>query len=173
MENCKIEKVKIDEIEKLKTIAVETFLETFSPHNSDEDMRKYLNEALSTAQLSKEIRNIGSEFYFAIVENKVIGYLKINFGKSQTELQDDKSMEIERIYVLKQLQGKDIGKFLYHKALDIAVENKVNYIWLGVWEQNLKAISFYKRNGFVEFDKHIFQLGDDKQTDIMMKKEIL
>ena len=81
MENCKIEKVKIDEIEKLKTIAVETFLETFSPHNSDEDMRKYLNEALSTTQLSKEIRNIGSEFYFAIVENKVIGYLKINFGK--------------------------------------------------------------------------------------------
>jgi len=43
-------------------------------------------------------------------------------------------------------------------------------VWLGVWEENPRAIKFYKKNGFVEFDKHTFVLGEDEQTDILMKK---
>ncbi|SMG52036.1 GNAT family N-acetyltransferase, partial [Sphingobacterium psychroaquaticum] len=101
--------------------------------------------------------------------NEVIGYLKINFGQSQTELKDEKALEIERIYVLKEYHGKNVGQVLYQKAMEIAKEKKADYVWLGVWEENPRAISFYKKNGFVEFDKHIFKLGDDEQTDIIMK----
>jgi ribosomal protein S18 acetylase RimI-like enzyme len=42
-------------------------------------------------------------------------------------------------------------------------------MWLGVWEENPRAIRFYQKQGFVEFDQHIFQLGEDAQTDILMK----
>ncbi len=62
-----------------------------------------------------------------------------------------------------------MGQVLYNQAIDIAKKKKATYVWLGVWEENPRAISFYKKNGFVEFDKHIFKLGDDEQTDIMMK----
>ena len=58
---------------------------------------------------------------------------------------------------------------MYNKALQIAQEKNVGYLWLGVWEENHRALAFYKKNGFVEFDKHIFKLGNDPQTDIMMK----
>jgi ribosomal protein S18 acetylase RimI-like enzyme len=44
------------------------------------------------------------------------------------------------------------------------------YVWLGVWEKNARAIRFYEKNGFVAFDKHLFKLGDEEQTDIMMKR---
>jgi len=71
--------------------------------------------------------------------------------------------------VLKEFQGKKVGQFLYEKAVQVAQQIKADYIWLGVWEHNPKAINFYKKNGFTEFDKHIFRLGDDEQTDIMMK----
>lgn len=64
------------------------------------------------------------------------------------------------------------GQFLYEHAIQIAETNKVNFVWLGVWEENHRAISFYKKNGFVEFDKHIFVLGTDEQIDIMMKKNL-
>jgi ribosomal protein S18 acetylase RimI-like enzyme len=84
-------------------------------------------------------------------------------------LKDKTALEIERIYVLKDFHGKSVGQMLYKKALEIAQMKKVSYVWLGVWEENPRAISFYKKNGFVEFDKHIFKLGDDEQTDIMMK----
>ena len=59
---------------------------------------------------------------------------------------------------------------LYEKAMQVAEDKKVDYVWLGVWEENPRAIRFYQKNGFVEFDKHIFRLGDDEQTDIMMKR---
>jgi hypothetical protein len=91
---------------------------------------------------------------------------------SQTEIKSSKSLEIERIYVLKEYQGKKAGQLLYNKATEIASDKNVDFLWLGVWENNHRAINFYKKNGFVEFDKHIFTLGSDKQTDIMMKHNI-
>jgi diamine N-acetyltransferase len=71
--------------------------------------------------------------------------------------------------VLKEFHGKNVGKLLYEKALHIARQKNAGYVWLGVWEENHRAIRFYKKNGFKEFDKHIFRLGNDNQTDIMMK----
>ncbi|WP_345106638.1 GNAT family N-acetyltransferase [Mucilaginibacter panaciglaebae] len=77
---------------------------------------------------------------------------------------------MERIYVLKEYHGKKAGQFLVEKAINTAQQNRVDFIWLGVWEENHRAISFYQKNGFAAFDKHIFRLGDEEQTDIMMKK---
>jgi len=107
-----------------------------------------------------------------LLDNKVIGYIKINFGQAQTDIKDKKSIEIERIYVLKDFYGKKVGQILYNKALNIARQKKSEYLWLGVWEKNPRAIQFYKKNGFVEFDKHIFKLGNDEQTDIMMRLKL-
>lgn len=135
-------------------------------------MQKYLDERFSIEKLTAELNDKNAIFYFAQLENKIVGYLKINFGDSQTELKDDKSLEIERIYVLKEFQGKKIGQILYDKAIEIAKQKDADYIWLGVWEENPRAIKFYKKNGFVEFDKHIFKLGNDEQTDIMMKLKL-
>ena len=132
-------------------------------------MSKYLEEGFSEEKLTNELNDTNAEFYFAKLQGQVIGYLKLNFGESQTELKDEKALEIERIYVLKEFQGKSVGQLLYDQAIKIAKNKRVDYVWLGVWEENPRAISFYKKNGFVEFDKHIFRLGDDEQSDIMMK----
>ena len=169
MENIQIVRVAPNEIEQLQKIGRQTFQETFSESNSEENMKTYLEEGFSSEKLITELNDKNSEFYFAKSDNEVIGYLKLNFGESQTELKDNKALEIERIYVSKEFHGKNIGQLLYNKAIEIAKNKKVDYVWLGVWEENLRAISFYKKNGFVAFDKHIFKLGDDEQTDIMMK----
>ncbi len=172
MKNIEIEKVTLNEIEKLQKIGRQTFLETFSESNSEENMKSYLEEGFSREKLTTELNDKNSEFYFAKIENEVIGYLKLNFGESQTELKDNKSLEIERIYVPKEFHGKSVGQILYDKAIQVAKQKNAEYVWLGVWEENPRAISFYKKNGFVEFDKHIFRLGDDEQTDIMMKLKL-
>ncbi len=105
-------------------------------------------------------------------DDEVIGYLKLNFGQSQTELKDRRAFEIERIYVLKTFHGKHVGQQLYDKAIEIVRQKAAEYVWLGVWEANPRAIQFYRKNGFVEFDKHIFKVGDDLQTDIMMRLQL-
>jgi ribosomal protein S18 acetylase RimI-like enzyme len=172
MENIETIKVTLCDIDQLQKIGRQTFYETFSAGNTEENMKKYLEEGFSDKKLKTELNDENAEFYFAKIDNDVIGYLKLNFGASQTELKDNKALEIERIYVLSEFHGKKVGQILYDKALEVAKQKNVNYVWLGVWEENPRAINFYRKNGFVEFDKHIFKLGEDEQTDIMMKLQL-
>lgn len=170
--NIKIDQINNSQIAALQQIGRQTFAETFAESNTAENMAKYLEEAYSHEKLSAELNDPNSVFYFAVMEDKVIGYLKLNFGASQTELKDNDALEIERIYVLKEFHGKKVGQLLFEKAIQVAKEQHVSYVWLGVWENNKRALQFYTKNGFVEFDQHVFVLGDEAQTDIMMKLEL-
>jgi len=172
MEKVQVSKIKKEEILQLQEIGRQTFYETFSQSNTEENMKNYLENGFSLSKITDELNDENAEFYFAKIGKKIIGYLKLNFGQSQTELKDDKALEIERIYVLKEFHGKKVGQILYDKAIEVARQKNADYVWLGVWEENPRAINFYKKNGFVEFDKHIFKLGEDEQTDIMMKLKL-
>ena len=169
MDAIEIKKVTVTEIEQLQKIGTQTFLETFAEMNSEENMKQYLEDKFSINKLTSELSNPNSEFYFAILNKEPLGYLKVNFAKAQTELKDENGLEIERIYVLKEFHGAKIGQLLYNQALQIAKIHNLNYLWLGVWEENHRALNFDKKNGFIEFDKHLFKLGNDEQTDLLMK----
>lgn len=172
MEGVVIKRVESNDVERLQEISRRTFFEAFHAVNTEEDMRKYLDEALSIERLTRELNDSGSEFYFAEWEGNIIGYLKLNHGPSQTDIKDDNALEAERIYVAAEFQGRQVGQALYEKAVAIAEDRGAEYIWLGVWEHNHRAIDFYRRNGFNTFGKHPFMLGNDEQTDIMMRREI-
>lgn len=172
MDAVTIRKADINDLELLRQIGRQTFSETFSEMNTAENMRKYLDESFATEQLRKELNDKHAMFWFAEAGGRVVAYLKLNHGSSQTELNDPKSLEIERIYVLKAWQCNNIGQNMFKKALQIAQDLEIDYVWLGVWEKNANAIQFYQKNGFVAFDKHIFKLGNEEQTDIMMKLEL-
>ena len=160
------------DIALLINIGIQTFFEKFTENNSEENMQKYAAEAYSFEKIASEVNNPNSQFYLANINNQTVGYLKINFGDAQTELQDPKALELERIYVLNEFQGRKIGQLLYEKTLELAKQANINYVWLGVWEENTSAIKFYEKNGLKAFSKHVFMLGDDPQTDIMMKIEL-
>ena len=164
-----IRKLNIIDLKNLQKLSVKTFRETFEEVNTEEDMQKYLDENLSEEKLKSELENPNSEFYFAENDNQILGYLKLNFGNAQTENQGNETLEIERIYVLKEFFPLKIGQVLFEKSLEIAKEKKLKFIWLGVWEENKRAIRFYEKNGFKIFGKHDFVLGNDVQTDLMMK----
>jgi ribosomal protein S18 acetylase RimI-like enzyme len=164
-----IKKASLADLERLQQIGRQTFQETFATGNSEENLADYLANGFSQEKLTAELRNPHSAFYFAEQTGRVIGYLKVNTGSAQTEPQTARALEIERIYVLQELQGKRVGQLLYEQALTLARQAQAEFVWLGVWEENPRAIRFYQKNGFVAFDKHVFKLGDDEQTDIMMK----
>ncbi|WP_312992041.1 GNAT family N-acetyltransferase [Chryseobacterium flavum] len=170
MSSIIINKVSTEDVEIIQNLGIQTFSETFAEDNTEEAMKKYLEESFNTEKIKSELSNPDSLFYIAWEEDNPVGYLKVNTGNAQTELQDETSLEIERIYVKKSHHGKKVGQLLYNKALETAQQLGKSYLWLGVWEKNLRAINFYSKNGFVEFNKHIFRLGEEEQTDLMMKK---
>lgn len=167
-----IQKVEIPDCETLLAYSRQTFYEFFAHLNEPANMDAYSTVAFTPENMMGQLTNPDSEFYFAFDEDDIIGYIKLNFNNAQTEFKDKNALEVERIYVSGGYHGKHIGKQLLDFAIDIARNKQFEYVWLGVWEHNLKALGFYKHNGFEEFGSHEFLLGDDKQTDLLMKTKI-
>ena len=160
------------ETEELLVLSRKTFYDAFEHVNNPEDFEAYTSVAFTHDQLLSEIENPDSAFYFALIDGVKVGYMKLNYASTQAEFQDADGAEISRIYVLADQQGKQIGKQLIDFAINKAIEDKLRYIWLGVWEHNHSAIRFYEREGFVKFSSHEFWVGKDKQTDLLMRKEL-
>ena len=169
LNNLVIRQVENDEVYSLQQICIHTFMETFADCNTEADMKQYLDESFSITKLQRALNNKEVVYYYALMDDEIVGYLKMNGGMAQTDVKDDRAIEIERIYVLKKFHGCMIGKALLEQAIDYARQKNADYIWLGVWEKNERAINFYQKNGFVEFGKHVFKLGLDVQQDLMMK----
>jgi hypothetical protein len=167
-----IKKVEITDCDTLLTYSKKTFYDFFAHLNEPANVDAYFAVAFTQQNMLNQLNNPDSEFYFALYENDIIGYVKLNFNDAQTEFRDKMLLEIERIYVSAEHHGKHIGKQLLDFAVDIARNKQFDYVWLGVWEHNHKAIGFYEHHGFEVFGSHEFLLGDDRQTDVLMRKNL-
>lgn len=167
-----IKRCNTKDLNFLREISYNTYNETFKDSNTESNMKDYLNKAFSMEKIKEEFSNKASHFYFIYADEKLAGYLKLNEGTSQTEINDKDSIEIQRIYILNEFHGKTLGSALMHKSIEISKEMGKKYIWLGVWEHNEKALRFYEKNGFYVTGHHSFFMGDDEQTDLIMRKDL-
>lgn len=162
----------IDDLDILQPFSRQRYFETFADLNTPDNMTAYLDEAFALEKLHAELSDANADFYFLYWDGRLAGYLKLNEALAQTDLHDEQSLEIERIYVSKEFQGEGLGRYLMDQAISIAIQRKKKYVWLGVWEKNEKALRFYKRNGFYQIGTHSFVMGDDEQTDYIMRKDL-
>ncbi|MDB5147257.1 MAG: family N-acetyltransferase [Mucilaginibacter sp.] len=171
-ETVTIQKLVLKDADVLLALSKKTFFDFFAHLNKPEDMEAYASVAFTPQKIYTELSNPNSHFFFAMLNGEIAGYLKLNYGPAQTEFHDQNAVEIERIYVLAEHHGKKIGHQFIDFTLKEAISKSLQYVWLGVWEHNQKALAFYEKHGFKLFDSHEFVLGTDKQTDLLMKKEL-
>lgn len=150
----------------------QTFYDAFAADNTPENMDKFMNEQFTREKLIAEVSDPASIFLLAAIDDEVVGYARLRESSNPPELGDLPSIEIARIYAVTTTIGKGVGSTLMQRCLIIAQEKQRSVIWLGVWEHNKRAIDFYTKWGFQKFSEHIFVVGDDPQTDWMMKKEL-
>ncbi|OEK05398.1 GNAT family N-acetyltransferase [Roseivirga misakiensis] len=162
--SIKIESVQYSEAEVLRSFGETTFRETFQDQNDPQNLADYLKSSFTLEKIQSQLQNPNTTFYFSRLDGEITGYLKLNLT--------NEDVEIERIYVKHEFQGRKIGKALYAKALGIAKERSAKRLWLGVWQENKKAIDFYKRQGMEIFDVRTFQLGNEPQDDYLMRIEL-
>ncbi len=160
------------DLNKLVEITRKTFVDAFEKDNNPEDFNTYINKAFDKNNIEQQLLNPDSTFCFAYLDEVLTGYFKLNENTAQTDLISEESLELERIYVLKEFQGRQIGKLMLQKAIKHAAEKSKKYIWLGVWEKNTDAIRFYEKFGFSKFDTHPYYIGKDKQTDWLMRFDL-
>lgn len=170
VENYLIRTASINDADTLALLSYQTFEETFAHVNSKENMNDYLSANCTTDVLAEELKDRASTFLIAYADKEPVGFAKLRWSETPIEIKDKKAVEIQRLYILKKMIGKKLGKILIEKCFEIALHRSFNTVWLGVWEHNDRAIAFYKKFGFDVFGSQIFELGRDRQTDLLMKK---
>jgi ribosomal protein S18 acetylase RimI-like enzyme len=163
-------KTELNDMPELLDVARKAFLQAFTAKNKLENVNAYLDVAFTLDQFISEFQNSSSTFFKLVKGEEIIGYTKVNLCPAQSDVHDPDSLEIARLYLLDEFTGLGLGKKLLERAIDFAKQHNKKYIWLGVWEHNLGAIEFYKRNGFEKFSSHPFTFGDEIQTDWLMKR---
>ncbi len=164
--------VQSGQFETLADLSAETFRTSFADQNTPENMERHLREAYHPEKMRLEIANPDNHFFIVWLDKEAAGYLKLRTGEPLPELAGKRALELERIYVRHEYHGQKFGAALMAFAIQYTASAGCDVLWLGVWEHNLKAIHFYERWGFEVFSSHIFIVGDDPQTDLMMKKEL-
>jgi ribosomal protein S18 acetylase RimI-like enzyme len=168
-----IRKLTRKDIPQLRELAIRIYRATFSNLNSPENMEAFLQKDYSIDAFNLEFDDQTSAYYFACADNSPVGYLRLRKTNEAEPYLGTNTIELHRLYVDPSYQGRGVGRDLMQFALDYAFELKVEWIWLGVWEHNPKAQEIYRKWGFEKFGEHVFQMGDDAQTDWLMKKKIL
>jgi len=167
-----VREAHVDDIPEIRQVAISTYQDTFAESNTPENMNAYFKEAYDLQKLTDEFSEINSKLFLACEDDKIIGFARLREYGEVRELLGDNTIELHRLYVLTEAQGKSVGKLLMRASLNYAHEKKYDWIWLGVWEQNFKAQKFYRKWGFEKFSDHIFWMGEDAQTDWLLKKKL-
>lgn len=172
MFEIKIRKGTIEDAEMLKDLSFQTFWDAFHEHpkNAPEDMADYMAKAFNLEQIKNEIVDESTTFLIAEIEGKAAGYIKLILDSREEPVEAEKPIELARLYSHQKFLGKGIGAKLMEESLTFAEYSGCDAMWLGVWEFNPRAQRFYQKYGFKEIGKHLFQLGSDAQTDLLMIK---
>jgi ribosomal protein S18 acetylase RimI-like enzyme len=154
----------------LTSLGAKAFYDTFVAMNTKEDMDQYLQENFSVDRLATELNDSNNSFFIAVSNGQPAGYAKTRKIRPPEELNGANALEIERLYAMKDFIGRNVGSTLMQCCLQHARDEGFHLVWLGVWERNHRAISFYEKWGFEKFGSHPFMLGKDMQTDLLFKK---
>lgn len=173
MSDLTITRANVSDAALLTRIGLQAFCEAFEKDNNPDDFKTYIDEAFTEDQLRKDMEEDGSIFYIAYSNGEAAGYARL---RTSTEVNDQfpgkRLIELHRLYALNKYIGRGIGKALMNHCLREAKSQNCEIIWLGVWEHNLHAQGFYKNFGFEKFSSHVFMVGNDPQTDFLLKKTL-
>ena len=158
-----------DDARMLSELGAKTFYDTFANDNTPENIDAYLKASFSPEIQFDELSAFDNIFLIAESESTPIGYAQLIMDSKEESLKGTTSLEIRRIYSSQEYIGKGVGKELMSASIQEAKQRGCDSIWLGVWEKNPRAISFYKQWGFKEVGTHIFHVGDDPQRDVIME----
>jgi len=167
-----IREAVFSDVAAMREVAIQSYVDTFAEVNTPENMSAFLNDAYSQSKLEDEFHQHGSKLYLACEGDRVAGFLRLRISEEVADKLGSNTIELQRLYIHKDFQNQKVGRMLMQKAIDYAIENKFEWIWLGVWEQNFNAQRFYAKWGFEKFGEHVFQMGDDPQIDWLLKRRL-
>jgi ribosomal protein S18 acetylase RimI-like enzyme len=156
----------------LAGLAAQSFRDAFAAVTPPGDMDRYLAEAFSEANMKYDLADAGTHVFLALDPAGVpAGYAKLTGAASPVPVETP-ALALERIYLLGRFTGSGYGRALMDHCIGFARGRKMKTLWLGVWQENKRAIAFYERHGFEKYGTKKFTLGGTVNDDYLMKKTL-
>lgn len=149
-----------------------TFRHTFGAFNSDAEMAAHCQRNYGEAIQLREIQDPDVATFVCVAGSALIAFAQLRAGESPPEVKGAKPVEIHRIYVDRSFHGKGVAQLLMATCFDEARRREADTVWLGVWENNPKAMHFYEKYGFETVGEHVFYVGTDAQRDLVMMRTL-
>ncbi len=156
----------------LAELGARTFFDTFAKDNTPEDMAAYLAASFSPQKQAAEIVDPLTTFLIAEIDGTAVGYARLHSGPAPVEVRGQRPLEIVRLYSDQAWIGRGVGTALMTACLDFAARQGCDTVWLDVWEDNARAIAFYRKWGFEVIGTQPFQLGSELQNDLLMQRVV-
>lgn len=166
-------KVNDNQIDQLVAIGKTSFSDAYSEQTKVEDMEIYLNNAFQISKIKQEISNAQSVFYFVRKNTETVGYIKLRWDRTPQPIKNEKSLEIERFYLLKDYYKQGIGAEMLRFCENYARDHYFQSIWLLVWQENQRALQFYQQKGFDKFGIKLFEFAGIYEENWLMKKLLI
>ena len=149
-----------------------TFFDTFAKDNTPENTAAYLAASFSPEIQAGKLADAATIFLIAEIDGAPAGYAQLKLGARLPEISGERTIEIERIYSEHAWIGHGVGAALMSACIELAAQKCCDTIWLGVWDQNPRAIAFYTKWGFKMTGSHVFMLGSEVQNDYLMQRNV-
>jgi diamine N-acetyltransferase len=146
-------------------LGAETFLATFSAQNTPENLAKHIAGAYGEEIQQRELADPAVTYLIAEQHGRSAGYAQVRVGDAPECVSGSALIEVRRFYVHHDFHGSGIAQALMDACADEARRRRACTLWLGVWDQNPRAIRFYSKCGFQDVGGQTFMLGDDPQQD--------
>lgn len=176
--SIKIRPATIADAQAVADIGCTVFGNSFGYSMPKKDLEQYLIDAYSLPSITKDFKSSDTDIIVAVTpdergKERIVGFAQLTRGTTEPCLADKSNYcELQRLYVSEDQHGRGIGSSLMNEIDDMARKQGFTGMWIGVWEENLKAQRVYKRQGFEKCGTHDFVCGEEVQTDWIMWKDL-
>lgn len=133
-------------------------------------IREVCSRSYSASQIASWAGLLSPDSYGAVVRERFLVVAEGADGIAGFGQLDEKSGEVEAVYVLPGLQGKGIGGALLHSLEDAARAARLGKLHLSA---TLNAVSFYERSGYVGEGPIVHRLATGVELQCLrMSKEL-
>ena len=127
-------------------------------------------EKRSPAFFQEVLETPSEKLLFIPHDGDIAGYLL--YGAMSLPLEDPKtpSIELKHLYLDEAFQGLGLGKAALKAFLDLPEVQAASSVYLGVWEDNIRAQSLYASFGFQVVGAYDYFVGTHVDHEIIMEK---
>ncbi|WP_195806632.1 GNAT family N-acetyltransferase [Winogradskyella helgolandensis] len=160
----KIVKASIEHSELIAEIGKIAFLESHGNSASAEDINSFISKTYNKEAISKEFEDVKTQYHMIYFNDKVAGFSKIELSTSNKDITELDITKLDRIYLLKEYYGQNLGSELFDFNIHLSKKQNQKGIWLAVWVDNQRAISFYTKIGFQIVGKYNFKISETRSN---------